>query len=202
MDIKPNNRIFASNAVPIGTVVAFAGKIHGEKGSRSDTPPVVDIESSGWMECDGRWLLAAQYSDLFGVIGFLYGKRLTEKGNEFRIPDYRGQFLRGVDNGAGVDPDAGARVPPEEGQGKPDEVGSIQGDALQTHKHQYQKVPSSATGGDKGAAASPVTPDLTDPPADQSSKIPGDARVSSETRPQNVYVNYIINFGSRQKRTH
>lgn len=200
METQTNVRGFGYDSAPAGTVVAFAGMIASEKDCGTDALPVVDIESMGWMDCDGRWLLAAQYSDLHGAIGFLYGERDSDKGKEFRIPDYRGMFLRGVDGGAGVDPDVKKRIAPKGEGWKPEYVGSSQEDAIQTHKHQYQEASSTTPGGDKGAAASPAAPGLTEPPADQSSEIPGDARVSSETRPKNIYVNYIIKINNNLKR--
>lgn len=49
---------------------------------------------AGWLLCDGMLYLHdnAAYSDLFAVIGYKYG----EGGfSEFRVPDTRGQFIRG-----------------------------------------------------------------------------------------------------------
>lgn len=53
----------------------------------------------GWMECDGRTLNKNIYTNLFNIIGYTYGG----SGNNFNIPDLRGEFIRGWDNGRGVD---------------------------------------------------------------------------------------------------
>jgi len=53
----------------------------------------------GWMECDGRTLDKNVYSALFSVIGYTYGGG----GNNFKLPDLRGEFIRGWDHGRGVD---------------------------------------------------------------------------------------------------
>ncbi|MFW8642884.1 phage tail protein [Rhizobium beringeri] len=42
------------------------------------------------MPCDGRYLRAAAYPELYAVLGGLYGERSSTADLEFRIPDYRG----------------------------------------------------------------------------------------------------------------
>lgn len=66
--------------VPAGTVVAFAG---------SAVPP-------GWLLCDGAALSRTTYATLFGAIGSGHGS--GNGTSTFNLPDYRGYFLRGVDN--------------------------------------------------------------------------------------------------------
>lgn len=56
----------------------------------------------GWIEANGAVLSRSGYSELFEVFGTRYGA-----GNgttTFRIPDYRGVVLRGLDAGRGYDP--------------------------------------------------------------------------------------------------
>lgn len=53
----------------------------------------------GWMECDGRTLNKNTYTNLFNIIGYTYGG----SGNNFKLPDLRGEFIRSWDNGRGVD---------------------------------------------------------------------------------------------------
>lgn len=56
----------------------------------------------GWIEANGALLSRNVYAELFEVFGTRYGA-----GNgttTFRIPDYRGVVLRGLDNGRGLDP--------------------------------------------------------------------------------------------------
>lgn len=80
---------------PVGAVVAFAGPLGAAR--ESDPYQTSAIEQGGWMACDGRTLAPADYPELFVVLGYQYGG----DGNSFRIPDYRGYFLRGPDDGAG-----------------------------------------------------------------------------------------------------
>ena len=60
--------------------------------------PVSSVPS-GFLECNGASLSTSTYSSLFAVIGYTYGG----SGGSFRLPDLRGEFIRGFDNGRGVD---------------------------------------------------------------------------------------------------
>lgn len=57
------------------------------------TPPL------GWLKCNGELVSKLVYVDLFNAIGYSYGG----SGDFFRLPDLRGEFLRGWDDGRGVD---------------------------------------------------------------------------------------------------
>ena len=72
---------------PIGTVICFAG---------------INIPSN-YMLCDGTKLLISEYSDLFKVIGQTFNQSDTDSTLYFNLPDFRGVFLRGLDNGKGKD---------------------------------------------------------------------------------------------------
>jgi len=56
---------------------------------------------SGWLECNGAEISRTTYADLFTMIGTLYGS--GDGNTSFNIPDLRGEFIRGFDNGRGVD---------------------------------------------------------------------------------------------------
>jgi phage-related tail fiber protein len=72
-------------AVPAGVVLWFA----------ADAPP------AGFLECDGAAISRNAYDALFAVIGEIFGSGDCE--STFALPDLRGEFLRGWDNGRGVD---------------------------------------------------------------------------------------------------
>ncbi|NVB41004.1 tail fiber protein [Pseudenhygromyxa sp. WMMC2535] len=149
-----------------------------------------NLEAWGWMLCDGRELSTQQYPELFAVLGHIYGG----SGGSFCIPDYRGSFWRGVDAGASVDPDIGERTAAP--GGTQEGVGSQQPCALQTHEHTYITAPTTASpaGDDTVAAVSGSNAWTGTPTSDQKSP-PGVVLVSDhETRPSNIYVNYIIKF--------
>lgn len=59
---------------PIGSIVAFP----------SDSIPL------GWLLCNGQMITQSEYPELYALIGP-------------KVPDLRGQFLRGNDNGRGID---------------------------------------------------------------------------------------------------
>ena len=200
--------------VPVGTVCAYAGRVTPSKQGKNtiwsstgcgaestagatstvkadataqDEAPVILIEAMGWMLCDGRSLGVAQYPELYKALGTIYGEGKAENGQTtFRIPDYRGLFLRGTDDGAGVDVDE--RSGPQ-GTGKATGVGSLQCDALQAHTHKYQTVQLAAPAQTGQAGAKTST--------DASTGEPDGCRVSqTETRPKNIGVNYIIKYRS------
>lgn len=185
--------------VPVGAVIAFAGAI-GDPG----TPHALHVESWGWMLCDGRQLAVHEYPELHAVLGQRYAQRgeASEQATMFRIPDYRGYFLRGVDGGAGVDPDAGSRA--SAGQASSSEVGSIQQHALQKHEHEVQQA-QTAQAMSQGAAVSAG-------PALETGETRGGPRAmgndatffasDGETRPKNVYVHFLIKYSQWPERRH
>ncbi|WP_426235747.1 phage tail protein [Pseudomonas sp. TWP3-2] len=74
------------SAVPVGAVLAFPSGI---------VPP-------GFLELDGSVQSIATYPDLATYLGTTYNKGNEGAGN-FRLPESRGEFLRGWDHGRGVD---------------------------------------------------------------------------------------------------
>ena len=87
---------------PAGTVIQFAG----------------DNAPGGYLECDGMLLSRSTYPNLFSAIGTRYGSTTT---SNFRIPDLRGQFVRGWDRGRGLDNNRS--------------MGSSQSGQVQAHSH-------------------------------------------------------------------
>lgn len=128
----------------VGSVVAYVGS----------TVP------DGYFECNGASFDINAYPKLYKVL------------NSKRLPDLRGEFVRGWDHGRGVD---GGRV-----------LGSYQEDMLKNHSHGYTR----SIGWVAGPAASnirypggPSMGDLT-----QQTGFTG----GSETRPKNIALMYII----------
>lgn len=87
---------------------------------------------TGWLFCDGSSVNRVTYAALFTAIGTAYG---TADGSSFNLPDFRGAFPRGVDNGKGLDPNAGSRSAAAAGGNTGDNVGSFQDDAYESHNH-------------------------------------------------------------------
>ena len=89
--------------VPSGTVLYFAGQ----------TAP------AGWLKANGAAVSRTAYAALFTAIGTTYGA--GDGRSTFNLPDLRGEFLRGWDDGRGVD--TGHLF------------GSAQADAMRQHYH-------------------------------------------------------------------
>jgi len=56
---------------------------------------------SGYLECNGAAVSRTTFATLFAVIGEQYGA--GNGSSTFNLPDLRGEFIRGFDNGRGVD---------------------------------------------------------------------------------------------------
>ena len=56
---------------------------------------------TGYLECNGAAVSRTTYSALFAIIGTAYGA--GNGSSTFNLPDLRGEFIRGFDNGRGVD---------------------------------------------------------------------------------------------------
>jgi microcystin-dependent protein len=101
----------------------------------ADKAPVGSIISlgtgnvpTGYLACDGSIVSRTTYADLFAEIGTAHGE--GDGSTTFHLPDYRGRFLRGADEGAGRDPDAGTRIASNTGGASGDNVGSVQDEAI------------------------------------------------------------------------
>ena len=140
---------------PVGTVISYAGPLQDNPSHNHGFPApglaayAYHLKRAGWLPCDGRTLPVAGYRELFRAIGFIHGR--SGKGF-FRLPDYRGRFLRGVnldaktDDGAFRDPDRESRDPGADGGWAGNAVGSVQEDALRKHWHFYDRAKAGRTG--------------------------------------------------------
>ena len=168
--------------VPPGTVVAFAGPV-------GNIPP-------GWLLCDGTAYLRTQFAGLYNAIGVAWGAG-DFSGQLFQVPDLRGEFLRGVSQGTGRDPDAASRTPNGPGGNGGDQVGSYQFHQLVSHSHGV-KI-NNGTGGLLGVnVAGGPGPGWNDEGADYAPTAYGSVTVlpagGNETRPINAGVYYIIKY--------
>ncbi len=96
--------------VEISTAPVFAG---GVLLSAGQSVPY------GYLECNGTPYSRTTYAALFSTIGTVFGA--GDGSTTFNVPDLRGEFIRGWDNGRGLDP---GRV-----------FGSAQVDLLRSHVH-------------------------------------------------------------------
>lgn len=165
-------KALSKQVVIVGTIVPYGGE--SEPGD-------------GWLLCDGRPLPREDYKDLYLVIGANFG---APNETHFNLPDLRGRFVRGVDHGQGRDPDAGDREKSAEHGNIGDKVGSVQDDAVGEHTHKYET--NIWYWKEKQEGKTYLRGDhMTD------SRHFGETKINEgkETRPKNVYVNWIIYAG-------
>jgi hypothetical protein len=180
--------------IPPGTIQAFGG------------PNI----PAGWLLCDGSALNKdhAEYERLFTAISTNWGNGSQASSGavfvaitsgpdqtDFNLPDLRGVFLRGVDRGAGRDPDRAssanngvdkkrfARLP---GGNLGDAVGSYQDDAWQAHRHTIGSWNPSVNDPGSGAVTKGGNLKYSDRVTTENGYL--------ETRPKNAYVHYIIKY--------
>ena len=146
-----------------------------------ETPP------DGWHICNGGEYSLASYPELYAVIGTTWGDLTDGSGGagdtHFRVPDLRGEFLRGFDDAAGNDPDSASRT-------GGNVVGSSQSDMYSSHGHNIRGgnggIPDwfGGSGADYGLLTG------------GGSTFDGYIQHSggNETRPRNKYVQFCIKY--------
>lgn len=144
----------SSEIVPIGSIQALAY--------------VPSVLPTGYLACDGSAISRTTYADLFSIIGTTYGS--GDLSTTFNLPDLRGVFLRGLDQGKGYDP---GRV-----------IGTYQADDNKAHVHQYTAYRQPTAGFSVSYTGGGNTEYGT---FDTSS-------TGSEARPKNIAIVYVIKF--------
>lgn len=143
--------LLSGQVAPPGAVMPFA---------RATAP-------TGWLKANGAAVSRTTYNALFTAIGTTFG--IGDGSTTFNLPDMRGEFVRGLDDGRGVD--AGRAI------------GSAQADMLKSHNHTYN-VTQVTTGA--GTVSEPL-------PTDSSASTKAtNAQGGAETRPRNVALLYCI----------
>jgi microcystin-dependent protein len=133
---------------------------------------------SGFLVCDGASYLRTTYAALFAIIGTTFG---SADGTHFNVPDMRGEFARGFDNGRGVDP---SRT-----------FGTTQADQMQGHVHapadgtSFLTIHPGSANGTTGGGNYALDTATGVPISDGTNGTP---RTGLETRPTNVAMNFII----------
>lgn len=123
----------------------------------------------GWLKCNGAAISRTTYAALFSAIGGTYGA--GDGSTTFNLPDMRGEFPRGWDDGRGVD---AGRV-----------FGSGQVDSFKSHTHLQKVVSTPSQGGSNGAYGSIG---LSGAALDANIASSG----GSETRPRNLALMFVI----------
>ncbi|MCX5508637.1 phage tail protein [Pseudomonas sp. BJa3] len=162
-----------ASALPVGAMLPFP---------RGSVP-------AGFLEVDGSTQSASVYPDLAAYLGGAFNKGNEPEGF-FRLPDTRGEFLRGWDHGRGVDPGRA--------------VGSWAGDSLLDHQHAVisadagtgkmpfeANVAGSATG-NLGATARTIGSSVLNATLVSSVFAPAAAKGGTETRPRSLAVMWCL----------
>ena len=114
----------SGSAFPVGSVIAYLG----------NNGNIAGMEANGWFKCDGRaisGLTALSADEKTALTNIL--------GGSSNLPNLRGQFLRGVDEGRGWDDDVTTRTGGESisvsGSNYPAGVRSEQAESMRKHTH-------------------------------------------------------------------
>ncbi len=161
-------------ATALGNDANFANNIAAKIDQAAPAGSVAYIAGSaapaGWLKANGAAVSRTTYAPLFAAIGTRYGA--GDGSSTFNLPDLRGEFIRGWDDGRGVDVGRA--------------IGSHQLDALQQHTHTIATRAQNNGGnavarGEGGSWGAPST-----------EQVNTDARTAAETRPRNVALLAII----------
>jgi len=147
------------SAVPVGSIVPFP---------KADVPP-------GYLEMDGSVQSNATYPDLAAYLGTTFNTG-SEPAGFFRLPESRGEFLRGWDHGRGVD---SGRM-----------ISTYQAGATENHTHNIPFI-ERAIVGDSGTPEGLSMLDGNMGPT-TNPKSATSAYGGSETRPRNLAVMWCI----------
>lgn len=145
-----------STGIPSGTVAHFA---------MSSAP-------TGWVKANGSALSRTAYADLFSAIGTTFGA--GDGSTTFNVPDLRGEFLRGLDDGRGID------------LGRT--LGSAQENTIQSHNHPIVTVGTPGSGSSTGMSS------ISNGSLVGTVTMYISANGSSETRPRNVSLLACIKY--------
>lgn len=157
-------------------------------GSPGDVKAVArSTAPNGWLKANGAAVSRTTYSALFAAIGTTFGA--GDGSTTFNLPDLRGEFIRGWDDGRGVEP--GGRV-----------FGSFEKGSLIAHDLAngigVQSARSTGTGTDNAAAfgADPAVasdyPGIGEAGVVATASPLGSNTVIGTTRPRNVALLYVI----------
>lgn len=126
---------------------------------------------TGWMKANGAAVSRVAYAELFAAIGTTFGA--GDGVNTFNLPDLRGEFIRGFDDGRGIDVGRS--------------IGSQQTDEIKSHSH--NSPTGTASTGNKYQV-----PDKLFNTYDYVDTAPTSAVGGTETRPRNVALLACIKF--------
>ena len=163
-----------SSIVPPGAIVAFA----------------MAAIPAGYLKANGAAVSRAAFAALYAQIGTQYGT--GDGATTFNLPDLRGVFVRGLDEGRGSDP--GRTLGSLQGSQNASHTHAASSDVQGAHSHgMYPIVLNIATNQGGGHYSVGANPTATGPVAGaHNHTITVDASGGSESRPINVAMIYCI----------
>lgn len=171
----------AGGVFPLGSVISYMG----------NSSTVAALEESGWFKCDGRLVsgLSALTGDEQTALSQVIGNNL---------PDLRGAFLRGLDDGQGWDDGRFSRTGGEShANGASAGVRSYEGDTFKSHNHGGSTGSTSISFSaqsdelvDNNGSAATVNGEDNETLRSHSHSISSEG--DAETRPENVAVYWLI----------
>lgn len=138
----------------------------------------------GWLLCNGASLQTSQYPALFAAIGYTHGG----SGSTFKLPDSRGQFVRGYDEGRGLDKNR--KMGTDQQSGVPNIVGEFDGNSNDDNRAKTGAFYMTSKGywgsdGDKGGGIIGF----------DASRVSGVYQNGlTEVRPSNIAGRYIVKY--------
>ena len=156
-NITAGGQFLGNGSVPPGAVMHFA----------MNSPP------TGWLRANGAAVSRTTFAALFTAIGTTYGA--GDGSTTFNLPDLRGEFIRGFDDGRGVDTGRN--------------LGSAQAHQMQSHNH---AITTTGSGGGTLAVSTAFHANAATRTGFLASA--GGTSNGSENRPRNIAMLACIKF--------
>ena len=162
----------ATDLTPAGTVIWTA---------RTTAP-------TGYLKANGAAVSRTTYATLFAAIGTLYG--VGDNSTTFNLPDLRGEFVRGFDDGRGID--SGRTMGSNQAQNYQSHThtGTTAGAGAHSHTTTYAYGYNFGSTGRGGGGANSVetysTSQSVNGVGDHTHTFTTNASGSTETRPRNI----------------
>jgi phage-related tail fiber protein len=138
----------------------------------------MNVAPTGWLKSDGSAVSRTTYADLFTAIGTTFGS--GDGSTTFNLPDLRGEFVRGFDDGRGID--TGRAFGSAQGDAIRNITGSLVASKPQAATGAFTVVGGQAGGADGGQSTAGLYT------FDASTVVP----TADENRPRNIALLYCI----------
>lgn len=172
-----------TSATPAGAIMAFA---------RNSAP-------DGWLKANGAAISRTTYANLFAAISTTFGT--GDGSTTFNLPDLRGEFVRGIDEGRGAD--SGRVFGANQGSANASHNHRVYGNTAGAGNHNHHASVYRSNGNASGGGAFGALTDAdsrwdawTDAAGDHGHwfDVWSEASGTNESRPRNVALLYCIKY--------